>query len=93
MKITLQSGDFGTFLLVADDGRNILIQTDWDFPGVASVLGWRACKCGETDGTVDCTHKTAGQMIAEARAYLDDHTGDTVDDPGYFESDTIRSQP
>jgi len=84
IKITLQSGDFGTYLLVAEDGRDLLIQTDWDFPGIASTFGWRPCRCGETDGTVDCPHKTAGQMIDEARAYLDDHIGDSVDDPGYL---------
>ena len=40
MKITLQSGDFGSYLLVGDDGQNRLIQTDWDFPGIASTFGW-----------------------------------------------------
>jgi hypothetical protein len=84
MSITLQNGDFGTYLLVADDGEDILIQTDWDFPGVASTFGWRPCHCGTTDGTVDCPHKTASAMIAEAAEYLDDHVGESVEDPGYF---------
>jgi hypothetical protein len=83
MSITLQSGDYGTYLLVADDGEEILIQTDWDFPGVAIAFGWRPCHCG-TDGTVDCPHKTASTMIAEATEYLDDHVGVSVEDPGYF---------
>lgn len=26
--------------IVADDGRSVLIQTDWDYPGVASSFGW-----------------------------------------------------
>ena len=26
--------------IVAEDGRTLLIQTDWDYPGVASTFGW-----------------------------------------------------
>ena len=33
MRVTLREGHAGTFLLVAEDGRDILIQSDWDFPG------------------------------------------------------------
>ena len=87
MKITLSRGDFGTYLLVAEDGQDILIQTDFDFPGIASTFGWTPCECGSTDGTVDCAHRKASDMIAEAQAFLDDHIGDQADDPGYFESD------
>jgi hypothetical protein len=85
MKITLEQGDFGTYLVVAEDGRDILIQTDFDFPGIASTFGWSPCECGATDGTVDCGHKTTSQMIAEAQAHLDDNIGQSVEDPGYFE--------
>ena len=59
--------------------------TDWDYPGVASTFGWAPCDCGFTDGTVDCEHKTASEMIYEAGEYLDEHIGDVVEDPGYFE--------
>jgi hypothetical protein len=85
MRITLQQGYFGTYLVVAGNGRDILIQTDFDYPSIASTFGWSPCVCGHTDGTVDCAHKTASQMIAEAQAFLDDHIGDSVEDPGYFE--------
>ena len=84
MSITLLEGDCGTFLLVAQTGGEILVQTDWDFPGLASPFGWSPCSCGATDGTVDCDHKTAGEMIAAARDFLTAHVGDTADDPGYF---------
>jgi len=84
MKITLQEGDFGTFLLVAEDGRNLLCQTDWDFPGLACTFGWSPCPCGETDGTVDCPHRSADDMIADARDFLQERVGETTDDPGYF---------
>ena len=84
MDIRLERADPGSFLLVADDGRDLLVQTDWDFPGLASTFGWPPCWCGFTDGTVDCAHRAAGEMIAEARSYLDEHLGFKVDDPGYF---------
>jgi len=84
MTITVQQGDFGTYLLIAEDGRDLLIQTDFDYPGIASAFGWSPCRCGATDGTVDCPHKTVGRMIAEAQEYLDDHIGESVHDPGYF---------
>lgn len=84
MFITLHSGDFGTYLLVAEDGQELLIQTDWDFPGVATTFGWQPCHCGRTDGTVDCAHRTASEMIADAVAFLDEHLGESVEDPGYF---------
>ncbi len=45
MKITLEEGDFNfCFLLVAEDGRDILIQTDWEYPGIASDFGWQALR-------------------------------------------------
>lgn len=84
MKITLYEGDFGTFRIVAEDGRDLLVQTDWDFPGLASTFGWSPCRCGFTDGTVDCEHRTADEMIAEARAFLRERAGSTAEDSGYF---------
>jgi hypothetical protein len=84
MTITLREADFGTFLVTAANGREILVQTDWDFPGLASTFGWSPCSCGATDGTVDCDHRTADEMIADARDFLRAHAGDTTDDPGYF---------
>jgi hypothetical protein len=83
MKIVLHEGDFDTFLIRAEDGRDILVQNDFDFPGLASTFGWSPCPCGATDGTVDCDHRMAEEMIADARGFLTDH-GDTADDPGYF---------
>lgn len=70
MKITLSTSDFGCFLIQAEDGRDILIQSDWEFPGLASTFGW--------------VH-AGGSAISEARDFLDEHIGDSVEDPGYFE--------
>jgi hypothetical protein len=92
--ITLERAEprrWGYFLVVSndpeipEDDREILIQTDWDYPGIASTFGWVPCReCGETDGTVDCSHRTAGDMIDEAFDYLIENEGETVEDPGYF---------
>ena len=81
----------GCYLLrrIEDDHETrdtILVQTDWDFPGVAQAFGWTPCHCGGTDGTVDCRDcgRTAGEMITEADQYLFEHDGERVEDPGYF---------
>jgi hypothetical protein len=123
MGITLEQGDFGTYLIVADDGRDRLIQTDWDYPRVASTFGFslstvqRCRECGQihnvelgckrfachdcddlvgevcdhsgTDGTVDCKEcgLKAGAFINSARDFMDDHIGDSADDPGYFDAE------
>jgi hypothetical protein len=69
-----------------DEGNTVLVQTDWDFPGLASSFGWKPCECGSTDGTVDCAHKTATEMITEAAEFLDNcvANGTVIPDPGYF---------
>jgi len=92
-QVRLDAGQFGwDYLLVNEEtGEDILIQTDWDYPGVASYLGWQhICPDGEahgeTDGTVDCPvcGESSSDMIGEAGEFLDDHIGDTFEDPGYF---------
>ena len=50
-----------------------LIQTDWDFPGVATHIGFEPCECGATDGTIDCEHRTAAEMISAAYDFLEEH--------------------
>ncbi len=57
-------------LELEDSDKSVLIQTDWEWPGLASALGWGCqchptlgkpcaceklpCSCGTSDGTVDC---------------------------------------
>ena len=71
------------FLIVKDGGDpyserdSILVATDWDHPGVASRMGLVPCECGATDGTVDCGHKTASDMIAAAYDWIEDHAGES----------------
>lgn len=43
MNITLDSNPCdapGCLKIVADNGQDLLIQTDWDYPGIASTFGW-----------------------------------------------------
>ena len=92
MRITVEPERFGCYLITAEDGQDILIQTDWDFPGTARTFGWApkpgpdGCQHRGTDGTITCPDcgRTAGSFIAEARDYLDAGPDD-VEDPGYFE--------
>ena len=68
-----------------DEENTVLCQSDWDWPGLASNLGWVPCECGATDGTIDCLHRKASNMIAEAGDFLDEHLGEPFEDPGYFD--------
>lgn len=88
MRIYIESNRFGHYTISNDlDDRTVYVQTDWDFPGLASTFGWVPCgECGATDGTVDCEHRTAGEMTSDAAAFLDNEPGG-VEDPGYFGED------
>ena len=90
--ITLDEGQFGfDYLIVHDDGRDLYVQSDWEYPGAAMTFGWNPCaKCrrsckGASDGTISCARRTAGEHIASAQTWLDNHLGKRVEDPGYFE--------
>jgi hypothetical protein len=85
LRLQYPQGTRLAFLLVCTEtGRDVWVGEDWDFPCVARNFGFVPCDCGETDGTVDCPHKTATDMITAARDWLDDHIGDTCEDPGYL---------
>ena len=68
-----------------DEANTVLCQTDWDWPALASNTGFVPCECGATDGTVDCPHHKASDMIAAAYDWLEEHEGQLFDDPGYFQ--------
>ena len=70
--------------LVRENGRDRLVDSDWDFPGLARNWGFVPCECGATDGTVDCPHKKAGEMISAAWDFLEEHGTTPIEDPGYF---------
>jgi hypothetical protein len=77
MRVTLERGSFGwDFIMRADNGETVLCQVDWDYPGVASNLGF-----------VPCEHCTADAMIDSAKQFLSDHIGESFEDPGYFGND------
>ena len=86
-------------------GKSILVQTDWDYPGVARTFGWDIrmvqqeeggdCYHSGTDGTVDCPEcgVRADEFMASAYDWLVNSDGETVDDPGYFEDSEDDSYP
>ena len=83
-----------------DTKQSILVQSDYDYPGVASSFGWSTrdvqimqaryygvlCDHARTDGTIDCPDcgLAAGSFINAAAVWLRENNGLTVDDPGYF---------
>jgi hypothetical protein len=68
-----------------DEENTLLVESDWDRPSLAANLGFVPCRdCGYTDGTVDCDHFTASEMIERATNFLDEHLDIPFDDPGYF---------
>lgn len=55
----------------------VLIQTDWDWPGVASSMGWSPCHdC--TDGTIKCDvcGRETGDHMRLAYDFIREHTGE-----------------
>lgn len=76
------------FLIVKDSANpysenssdSALIQSDWDFPGVASRMGFVPCACGATDGTVDCAHHTASEMTEAAYDFIRARAGEPFAD-------------
>ena len=97
MKITLEEGHPIGYVVRAEDGREVLVQSDWDYPSLASNFGWkmrtvqkgrRKCDHDSTDGTIDCTcGVTASQFITEAAEWLSASIGAEAEDSGYFEWD------
>jgi hypothetical protein len=88
MIAVLQQGPEGSpnfcFGLYDSEGDECVqfVQSDWDYAGLASSLGWCPCECGHTDGTVDCAHKTASQMLSDAFDFLSERDGETFEFDG-----------
>jgi hypothetical protein len=97
-RIELESGDVGGTYIIRLRGtkRTVLVQRDWDYPGVASSFGWsparvnRKCPehCNGTDGTITCPacRTPVGNYISSAADYLDRiaDSSKSAEDPGYF---------
>ena len=85
MKVTLMGpDDDGCFFLCDYEGREYrLVRQRKDHAAAAALFGWKACECGQTDGTVACEHRTVREMIAEARGVLMDHIGDDIEAPAH----------
>lgn len=98
MKIILDSTPNapGCYAILSEDEKeSILVQVDYDFPGLANSFGWdmtelqhegENCRHSGTDGTVVCPEcgMTAGAFISAAAEWLDSNDGAMVEDPGYF---------
>ena len=56
----------------------LFVQSDWDYASLASRFGWVPCKCGATDGTIDCKHRKVNEMLSDAYDFLCEHEGDVI---------------
>lgn len=98
-RIVLERGrPLGYVVRTVDGARSMLVQTDWDYPSIATTFGWdmssvqriyhesAPCQHYSTDGTIDCGEcgLMASSFISAAADWLDDHDGTIVEDPGYF---------
>ena len=83
MRVQLIQGPEGSpnfcFGLYDVEGNDCVqfVQSDWDWAGLASTLGWKPCEeCGFTDGTVDCEHRAVSEMLSSAYDWLAEHDGE-----------------
>ena len=78
-KIILETDSMGNYIVaeIKKNGRDKLIQTDWDFPMLANMFGHVSRYKGNNPS----------KQIAAAVKYLDDHIGKVVksDFFDYFE--------
>jgi hypothetical protein len=97
--LSIEPYRYGGYILtdLATD-RTVYVQTDWEYPGVASSFGWSIrddgdgdCDHNGTDGTVDCPScgRTVIAFINSAAEYLDSEPV-AYDDPGYFDNEGNR---
>ena len=85
MKVRLAQGPegspnfcFGLYNVVTNECLEF-VQSDWDWAGLASRLGWVPCECGRTDGTVDCEHQAVSDMLSSAFDYLSEREGEVFE--------------
>ena len=85
MRVELRNYANGFTILWTETKRNqrrnrrFTCQTDWDYPFFANILGldFPRCRCGSSDGTVDCKNCgfTASEMISSASEALSKRIG------------------
>lgn len=73
--------------IVAEDGRDMLIQTDWDYPSVAQTFGWTLAhvqRCDECGGAAigpNVLHCQVCDHASETAVCQHSHTDGTVECP------------
>lgn len=85
--ITYETYRHGGYIVTEKDtGKDILIQTDYEFPDLAITFGWNGKLLSKTKlraVNIKDDDKT-GAEIYSAIQYLDANEGKVVEDPGYF---------
>lgn len=99
-RVRLLAGLYGwDFILRSCDGRELVIQFDWDYRLYASAFGWSVelvrpelgCPHENTDGTVHCRKcgLTPSVFLSHAGDFLTAHIGRSIPDPGFFTGNEI----
>lgn len=95
MKITLDSNPSDApccVKIIAKDGRDVLIQQDWEWPGVASTFGWSMKDCTpeepefytedwKTDPAIDAEYVSAYGRYERQAMCEHEGTDGTIDCP------------
>ena len=72
MLVTLEVHPFGCYLVRGENGTSRLFQHSDDLPLLAQAFGWSPSQIGDF-----------GEMVSDAREFLDYHIGTQIEDPGY----------
>ena len=77
---TIHAMHSGYRVFIATDGKTheYTTEADYDLPRLAELLGAShvICPCKATDGSIDCEHRTAAEMIAAAGRWIWDTAGE-----------------
>ncbi len=73
MIVTLESHPFGCYIVRGDSGESCFLQSADDMPRLAEAFGWFPSQT-----------RDYGEMVSDARDFLDEHVGSRAIDPGYL---------
>ena len=94
MYVKIQNFDkTGTVTVQRCDGKYHTVNME-GWCSVARYYGWKSCEeCDTTDGSVDCLHFSAEEMLVSAGKFLSEHVGEETDDPGWWDEECLCPTP
>lgn len=74
--------------VLASDGRDMLVQTDWDYPGIARTFGWDMAEV-QPDKRTACFNRFSLELPQDCIADCS-HSGQCYDDVKYWADEINR---